>query len=356
MTDQQSLRSDAAGDASQPSGEIWRKEIHARIDRYRTRRGRRIEGAFTMRFPFPDEPADKAEETPEPEAMIAVAEMADVAEEVNPTLASDPVSGPELAPVPEEFSPIILEPIVPEAPEPVTAAVVVEAEPVSARREVEPEPEAPPRPRPRSKRKVIAFPKIATGSELMNRLADPVLPEQPRILDVPVELEAYPATPFLDGLQFGPDPQQQAAAQGDHIELPFAPATISRRVCAALVDCGLVAAATALFAGAGYKLVPKLLITKPLLLTAAVVPVLLWAVYQYLLTTYASSTVGMLATKTRLSTFKGKSLRIGDRRKRVLALYLSAASLMMGLLWALVDVDGLCWHDRISRTYLTGQE
>jgi hypothetical protein len=27
----------------------------------------------------------------------------------------------------------------------------------------------------------------------------------------------------------------------------------------------------------------------------------------------------------------------------------------MGLLWALVDVDGLCWHDRISRTYLTKQ-
>ena len=26
---------------------------------------------------------------------------------------------------------------------------------------------------------------------------------------------------------------------------------------------------------------------------------------------------------------------------------------MMGLLWSLVDVDALCWHDRISHTYLT---
>jgi len=310
-----------------------------------------------MRFPFPDEPADSnpTSEAAEPGTMIAVAEMADTVEEVCPALASDPVSGPELAPVPEEFLPIILEPVVPEAPEPVTAAVVVEAEPIAAPPDVEPEPEAS-RPRPRSKRKVIAFPKLATGSEMMNRLADPVLPEQPRILDVPVELEAYPATPFLDGLQFGPDPAQQAAAQADHVELPFAPATISRRVCAALVDCGLVAAATAVFAAAGYKLLPKLVITKPLLLTAALVPVLLWAVYQYLLTTYAGSTVGMLATKTRLSTFKGKSARVSDRRKRVLALYFSSASLMMGLLWGLVDVDGLCWHDRISRTYLTGRE
>ena len=24
----------------------------------------------------------------------------------------------------------------------------------------------------------------------------------------------------------------------------------------------------------------------------------------------------------------------------------------MGLLWAFVDIDALCWHDRISRTYL----
>ncbi len=29
---------------------------------------------------------------------------------------------------------------------------------------------------------------------------------------------------------------------------------------------------------------------------------------------------------------------------------------MMGLLWALVDVDMLCWHDRISQTYLTSRE
>ena len=230
--------------------------------------------------------------------------MADTVEEVCPALASDPVSVPELAPVPEEFSPIILEPLVSEVPEPVTAAVAVEAEAVSVSPDAEPEPEAAPRPRPRSKRKVIAFPKLATGSELMNRLADPVLPEQPRILDVPVELEAYPATPFLDGLQFGPDPQQQAALQADHVDLPFQPATLARRACAALLDCALVAVATMLFAAAGYKLLPKLVITKPLMVTAAVVPVLLWAFYQYLLTTYAGATAGMLATKTRLSTLQ----------------------------------------------------
>jgi len=28
----------------------------------------------------------------------------------------------------------------------------------------------------------------------------------------------------------------------------------------------------------------------------------------------------------------------------------------MGLMWAFVDVDELCWHDRLSRTYLSERE
>jgi uncharacterized RDD family membrane protein YckC len=81
--------------------------------------------------------------------------------------------------------------------------------------------------------------------------------------------------------------------------------------------------------------------------------VLLWAVYEYLLLMYAGRTVGMQVTKTRLSTFKGGAPSWRYRRSRVLSLYFSTASLMMGLLWSLVDVDALCWHDRISHTYLT---
>ena len=53
MTDQQTLRSEASGNSSPAANDIWRKEIHARVSGYRTRRGRRIEGAFSMRFPFP---------------------------------------------------------------------------------------------------------------------------------------------------------------------------------------------------------------------------------------------------------------------------------------------------------------
>ena len=99
-------------------------------------------------------------------------------------------------------------------------------------------------------------------------------------------------------------------------------------------------------------MLPGLALSKPVALTAAGMAVLLWAAYQYLLLVYGGATAGMRIARVRLSTFKGNAPRLGERRNRVIALYFSAASVMMGLLWAFVDVDTLCWHDRISRTYL----
>jgi uncharacterized RDD family membrane protein YckC len=108
-----------------------------------------------------------------------------------------------------------------------------------------------------------------------------------------------------------------------------------------------------MFAAVAYKLMPTPLMGKSLLASAAVVPVLLWFVYQYLLLVYGGATVGMRVSKIRLLTFAGTSPKKRQRRNRALGLWLSTASLAMGLLWAFVDVDALCWHDRMSQTYLT---
>ena len=199
---------------------------------------------------------------------------------------------------------------------------------------------------------MIAFPRQAGAADAAYRLADPVLPEQPRILDVPEELEAFPSTPFLDGLQF--DAAQHRPSE--HVELPFRVVSRSQRLYAALVDCSLVAAAAAVFALICHKMLPNLALSKPVLLTAVVAPVLLWGIYQYLLLVYAGRTAGMQVAGIRLSTFKGTRPSLRHRRNRVAGLYLSTASLIMGLLWSLVDVDALCWHDRISGTYLTKRE
>ena len=232
----------------------------------------------------------------------------------------------------------------------------VEAPPMNDGVEAAPEAEtwnvAPPVTRPPSRRKVIAFPRQASlAPEPQHRLADPVVPEQPRILDVPEELEAFPCAPLLDGLQL--PSHAQATAPADHVELPFQPVSTSQRVFAGMIDCALVAAAAAMFGAVCYKMLPRTTLTKPILLIAAAIPVLFWATYQYLLTMYGGATIGMRTLHMRLSTFKGGVPSWRYRRSRVIGLYFSAASLAMGLLWALVDVDGLCWHDRISRTYLT---
>ncbi len=210
-------------------------------------------------------------------------------------------------------------------------------------------------PRPRPKRKVIAFPRQPGAAETGHRLADPILPDQPRILDVPEELEAYPSTPFLDGLQFEPSPSIPARLPDhvDHVELPFHTAGIPQRIYAAVTDCSIVAIAAVVFALVGHKMLPDLVFTKPARLAAALVPLLLWAIYQYLLLVYVGRTAGMQVAGIRLSTFKGRQPSLHHRRNRALGLYLSVASLVMGLLWAFVDVDTLCWHDRISNTYPT---
>jgi uncharacterized RDD family membrane protein YckC len=172
---------------------------------------------------------------------------------------------------------------------------------------------------------------------------------------VPEELEPFPTTPLLEGLQL-PAAQQSALPSPDHIDLPFQAASISRRLGAGILDFTIVAAASAAFGGVAYKILPQLQPTKPLILGAATIPVLLWAVYQYLMMMYAGTTAGMQMTKIRLSTFKGGVPNRRHRRSRVIGLYFSTASLMMGLLWSLVDVDTLCWHDRISHTYLTRRD
>lgn len=347
MNDQQTLPSENPADLSQEHDDLWRDEIHSRVAGYRTRRGRRVEGAFSMRFPFPPSESEPAAElsdsedgeeatVPEMELVAGDAQIlpADLAEPSHASLAVA-VAEPEPAPLPPIAE---LESGIKPAPE----------------LDPEPPPAPIPLPRPKSRRKVIAFPRqISEAPPPIQRLADPVIPEQPRILDVPEELEAYPTTPLLDGLQFAAHPNAAPDIPHDHIELPFQSVELSRRLHAGFIDCLLVAAAVGIFGAAGYNFLPKLAPSKPLLISAGAIPVIFWAVYQYLFTMYGGATVGMRVARLRLLTFNGRAPNWRHRRSRVFGIYFSTASLLMGLMWALVDVDGLCWHDRISRTYLT---
>jgi uncharacterized RDD family membrane protein YckC len=346
MTEQQLSQFAEVNGSAEPA-DPWRNELHDRLARYKRRRGRRIEGAFTMRFPFPaDDPAVSVE--PSPAAIAVASAVADVLgqEADQPDLACSPLDDQQpvefIAEAAAEIAPLALE------EPPAVIDLVLETAPAE---EIEPGPFVDPHPRPKPKRKVIAFPRQHTVTvEADYRLADPVTAEVPRILDVPEELES---TPFLDGLQLDLPDAATVEASRDHVELPCQPVRTSQRLFAGAVDLAVTGVSAGVFAAVAFRILPELPPAKLLAMGLVVTTVVLWSAYQYLFVVYAGQTLGMMAARIRLRTFTGKSLNMRRRKLRVVCLYLSSLSLGMGLMWAFVDVDSLCWHDRLSQTFLT---
>jgi len=127
---------------------------------------------------------------------------------------------------------------------------------------------------------------------------------------------------------------------------------MARRTSSAAADGLIVATASVLFGYVFWKVAgirpPRL----QLLGLAAGLPCLLWAAYQYLLLVYSGSTPGLRMAGLELARFDGTRTNRRLRRWRVFASYLSAISLAMGYAWVFLDEDALCWHDRITHTFL----
>ncbi len=129
-------------------------------------------------------------------------------------------------------------------------------------------------------------------------------------------------------------------------------ASIRRRLLAALADGALIAAvglgsALVVVAGAGHLPPPRILG-----LTTAAALLLAGMIYQALFLTLAEATPGMRCANLSLCTFDGRIPTAVELRSRLGALLLSVVPLGLGIAWALFDDDHLCWHDRLSRTYL----
>lgn len=195
--------------------------------------------------------------------------------------------------------------------------------------------------------RLIEFPRsLYAPAPPTYELAEPVV-EVPRILEVP-ELE--PPPPALGGISLPAEDKEQERRPG--FEIPLQAAPMSRRVLAMAIDAAIVVSAAALF---GYIVIkiggaisPSLSATE----TLALVLGILAAGYEYLLLIYTGSTPGLRLAGLRLSRFDGSSVPRRMRQWRVLACVLSAASLGLGFAWSWLDEDALCWHDRITRTYL----
>jgi hypothetical protein len=298
----------------------WRQEVAARLNRYHSRRKPRPPRYPSLRLRFEgNNPGTAspvaAESSVFPQVMVSNQALA--LDEFTPSfitvdqLPVFPAATATAAPVP--------------APVPVMAAVTAA---VTA--------------------KIIEFPRSWTPPPVpLDQLAEPVM-TRPRILEAP---ELVPPPPALGGITIEPV-QQPELEKRPGIDVPLQSAPLGRRIFSAVVDDLIIAAACALF---GYIFL-KLTANRPPRLEMvgflAGLAGAFWAGYQYLLMIYAGTTPGLRLARLELSRFNGSPAGRNLRRWRVLASYLSAISLGMGYGWVFLDEDSLCWHDRITHTYL----
>jgi len=327
---EQAPRSQAGAVAEEVDPHAWRDELSTRLNRYRARRKIRPPRYPSLRLRF-----DAVDSSVNPETQPAALSATDL----------DPVSdrafiGKEL---PDGLTP---------ANEQVGESQFREAPGAIPAPHVAP-------PVPHSGAKIIEFPRFGIekfGVERFNfeppspppdQLAEPV-GDRIRILDVP-EVEAPP--PALGGITIAPAPRQDVEKRLG-IDIPLQTASLARRILASLVDGLIIAAASALSGFIFWKVAAVRPPLVQMLGLAVGVPCLFWALFQYLLIVYAGRTPGSRAFGLELARFDGRPASRSLRRWRVLASYLSAASLGMGYAWVFLDEDALCWHDRITHTYL----
>jgi uncharacterized RDD family membrane protein YckC len=310
-----------------PGAPAWRDELSARLSRYRARRKVRPPRypSLSLRFEAQELPAS-------PTAVTGF----------SPLEAFEPVSNHALA------------------------LDEMRREPSAAETEIEsqqaPVAEAAPRP-PRTPighsaahptAKIIEFPGAAWGRSAWgppppspDQLAEPVS-ERPRILEVP---EVEPPLPALGGITIEAAEHPEAEKRPG-IDFPLESAALGVRLVAALVDALIVAAASAIFGVIFWKVAAVRPPLAQILGLAVGISCLFWAAYQYLLIVYAATTPGLRAAGLALARFDGSPTGQSLRCWRVLAACLSGLSLGMGYAWVFLDEDALCWHDRITHTYL----
>jgi len=218
---------------------------------------------------------------------------------------------------------------------------------------------------------LIEFPREVVAARKMRprraeRLATDGLDRQLSIFEVdpgafqtpsPAEAEPAPAAarthPEWSGIKLEAQAQEvvkHEVPSASEADVHLAP--IGHRLMAVLVDGALITAAfvvLAMVAAAGAGTLPA---SKAVALGAASIFLLLGMVYQMLFLLLAEATPGMKYAGISLCTFDGRVPTPPELRSRLGALLLSIAPICLGVAWALFDEDHLCWHDRLSRTYL----
>jgi uncharacterized RDD family membrane protein YckC len=287
----------------------WRREVAARLSHYRARRRTREPRYPSLQLKFEAEPSFSAAVDPPPPAPV-VQEEADHVQPAAPRITlAEPASFPPSYPR-----------ILPAATTETTA-------------------------------KVIEFASYNPAPRAFDELAEPVF-DRPRIIDTP---ELVPPPPALGGILIEPV-EEPANERRPGFEIPLQAAPMIRRMAASAIDATVVISAFAAFAYIFFRITAQLPPLTKLTGTGALLIGLFWSAYQYLLLVYSGTTPGLKLARLELHRFDGSPVPVRIRRWRVLTSVLSGLSLGLGYAWCFLDEDKLCWHDRITRTYMAPQK
>ncbi|MBZ5649070.1 MAG: RDD family protein [Acidobacteriia bacterium] len=283
--------------------DAWRREVAARLSHYRARRRTREPRYPSLQLKFETEPSsDATAELLQPPAAPVVRQTVDYL----PSAAAPRITLAEPANYPR-IMPAITE----------TTA------------------------------KVIEFASYNPAPRAHDELAEPVL-ERPRIMEAP---ELVPPPPALGGFLIEPV-EEPANERRPGFEIPLQAAPMARRIAASAIDATLVMSAFAAFAYIFVRITAELPPLTKIAGSGVLLIALFWSAYQYLLLVYSGATPGLKLARLELHRFDGGPVPLRVRRWRVLTSVLSGLSLGLGYAWCFLDEDRLCWHDRITRTYM----
>ncbi len=162
------------------------------------------------------------------------------------------------------------------------------------------------------------------------------------------------ASPASDRLEIVVGPSEfDASADASQPELQALPvASLGRRFLAGLLDGLVLLLGAVLFAfiflKAGGHLTP---VPLNLAILALIAFIFVWA-YFGLFTALTFTTPGLTCLGIEVRNMDGWPPASRESLLRAFGYLVSISALMLGFLWALVDGEGLTWHDRISGTFL----
>lgn len=160
---------------------------------------------------------------------------------------------------------------------------------------------------------------------------------------------AAAATPAGRPAQFGllRDPSNEVRYSQAPVAIPL------HRAMAAAIDLGMVVVAAGLLClllafGSGGWVLPG----KPLWWFAGFAGALS-VIYKLVWAAADADSPGLRWCQLKLLHFDGREPVRRERLERIASSLLSVMAGGLGLVWALVDEESLCWHDHSSRTFLT---